>query len=64
MKGFKPKYEITDGPFMTSDHEVFLFGIASVSEDLRSYVNWDIVAASVQIENAVLLNVKYRNGER
>lgn len=47
---FKAKKIITDGPFVQVDKQVYLFGVTGVFVDLNAYVDWEIVAVSVRIE--------------
>ena len=47
---FKPEYTITHDDFVETDEEVYLFYLGGYSYDPFGWVEWDILAANVRIE--------------
>ena len=62
-RGFKPKYVINDGPFVqpTDPNQLFTFRIGCISDELRAWVQWEILAASVHLENEKIIPVRYKD---
>jgi hypothetical protein len=57
-KGFRPPYEISDGPFPKVNKDLFVFYLAGPLTDplgLRQigWIEWYIAAASARIEDAI-----------
>ena len=51
-KEFKPSYTITDGPFPEVNQKLFLFYLGGPMDDPPGWIEWYILAPSVQVEDA------------
>ncbi|MDX2139958.1 MAG: hypothetical protein SF123_17865 [Chloroflexota bacterium] len=60
--GFAPEIKRVDSEFSESgtDEKSYVFYLGTVSEDLRAWVEWEIIAKSVSIIDEILLKVNYR----
>jgi hypothetical protein len=50
-RGFKTEYKLTDGPFAEVSKPVYSFYIGGISYDPEAWIEWNIVAASVHVED-------------
>jgi|GEM_PF-2095271 len=53
-RGFKTPYKLEDVPFKEIAGDVALFGLEGVSRDLNAWIDWEIIAVSVFIEDMVI----------
>lgn len=54
---FKPSYSIDDGPFPETSGQKYLFDLSTYSFDPYAWVEWEVIAESIEVEGGEILKV-------